>query len=261
MKRILCIDVGNTNVVIGVSFANSDEFEFKHFRINTNHFITIDEVSMTIFNILNFWGIQKDEIAVVVVSSVVPEVDVQFRYGIKNLLELEPMFVKVSDVPMKIEYSNISEIGSDRIVDAFASKEIYGQDCIIVDTGTATTIDVVRGGVYLGGVIMPGIQTSLYAIFQKASKIPKISLDVPTRIVGKSTEECLRSGIIIGLGKGVEGMIKGIFNELGFNGFKVVFTGGLSDKIFEIVELENKLIDKDLMLKGLKIIGLKRLGI
>ncbi|MEN2998032.1 MAG: type III pantothenate kinase [Brevinematia bacterium] len=253
MRKILCIDIGNTNVVIGISSEGTD-FDFKHFRITTNHFITVDEVSLTIFNTLRYFGVGREEISGVIISSVVPEIEVQFRYGIMNLVGLEPKFVVASDIPMEIDYKNLSEIGSDRLVDAYASKVLYGDNCIVVDTGTATTVDVVYGGVYRGGVIMPGIQTSLYAIFQRASKIPKISLEVPGRVVGKTTEECLRSGIVVGLAKGVEGIIKEVFKEMGTEEFKVVFTGGLSDKIFGLVSVNEKYIDKELMLKGLKLL-------
>ncbi|MCX8029853.1 MAG: type III pantothenate kinase, partial [Brevinematales bacterium] len=179
-------------------------------------------------------------------------------YGILNLTGIDPKFISVADVDIEVDYSNKSEIGSDRIVDAYASKVLYGDNCIVVDTGTATTIDVVHNGKYIGGVIMPGIQTSLYAIFQKASKIPKISLDTPKKVIGKTTEECLRSGIIIGLAKGIEGVIEEIFKEIGHTNFQIIFTGGLSDKIFEIVKFNNKNIDKDLMLKGLKLIAVKK---
>ncbi|MCS7299602.1 MAG: type III pantothenate kinase [Spirochaetia bacterium] len=254
-RKVLCIDIGNTNVVFGISTDDWNNFEFKHFRITTNHLITIDEVSLNLFSILNYFDVRRDEIFRVVISSVVPEVDVQFRYGILNVIGVEPVFVKPEDTGIRIEYNNINEIGSDRLVDALAGKVLYGSDCIIVDTGTATTIDVLRDGAYLGGVIMPGIQTSLYAIFQKASKIPKISLDTPKRVVGKTTEECLRSGIILGLAKGIEGVINEIFKELNYSNFKVIFTGGLSDKIFELVNISNKFIDKELMLKGLKLIA------
>lgn len=259
MKKIMCIDIGNTNIVIGVSSDNKDDYTFKHFRITTNHFITVDEVSLRIYIILNYLGIDKNDIKSVIISSVVPEVDIQFKHGIKNLLDIEPIFINSKDIPMEIDYKNLSEIGSDRLVDAYASKVIYGKNSIIVDTGTATTVDVVYNGKYYGGAIMPGIQTSLYAIFQKASKIPKISLETPEKIIGKTTEECLRSGIIIGLAKGIEGIILGIFEELKDNNFKVIFTGGLSDKIFHLVNIPNKIIDKDIMLKGLKIVALEKI--
>ncbi|MFN4245545.1 MAG: type III pantothenate kinase [Brevinematia bacterium] len=255
MKKILCIDIGNTNIVFGISSLDPNDFKFLHFRITTNHSITIDEVSLTLFNILNYFSINKEEISESIISSVVPEIDVQFKHGIRNIIGTEPKFVTPSKVPIKVNYNNLMEIGSDRLVDAYASKVLYGNNCIIVDTGTATTVDVILNGNYEGGVIMPGIQTSLYAIFQKASKIPKISLGIPNNIIGKTTEECLRSGIVVGLSKGIEGIIKEILKETKYKDFKIIFTGGLSDNIFKIVDIENKIIDKELILKGLKLLS------
>lgn len=256
MKSILCIDIGNTNIVFGISSEDTNDLKFKHFRTTTNHFVTVDEVSLTLFCVFSYLNIEKNNISKVIISSVVPEIDIQFRHGVFNFLGIEPKFVRQSDVPIKVEYGNPQEIGSDRLVDAYASKLLYGENCVIVDTGTATTVDVVFKGTYIGGAIMPGIQTSLHAIFQKASKIPKISLEIPTRVIGKTTEECLRIGIITGLAKGIEGIIEEIFRETGTEEFKIVFTGGLSDKIFGLVNTRNKTIDKELMLKGLKLLAL-----
>lgn len=255
MKQILCIDIGNTNIVFGLSNEQKNDFNFKHFRTTTNHNVTSDEVSLLIFNILNYYKTSYEEISKVIISSVVPEVEVPFRNGIKNLIGLEPKFITANEVPMEIDYENKREIGSDRLVDAYASKVLYGENCIIVDTGTATTVDIVIDGKYSGGAIMPGIQTSLHAIFQKASKIPKISLEVPRKVIGKTTEEGLRSGIIIGLAKGIEGIINQMYIETGKIEIKVIFTGGISDKIFPFVDVKNKILDKDLMLKGLKLLS------
>ncbi|MGC8870013.1 MAG: type III pantothenate kinase [Brevinematia bacterium] len=255
MSNILCIDIGNTNIVLGLTSEDKRDFYFKKFRMITNHNITADEVSLNIFNVLNFFKVSFSEVSKVIVSSVVPEVDVQFRNGIKKIIGLEPKFVNIDEVPIEVIYENRKEIGSDRLVDAYASKVLYGDDCMIVDTGTATTIDIVIDGNYNGGVIMPGIQTSLYAIFQKASKIPKVSLETPKKIIGRNTEECLRIGIIVGLAKGVEGIIKEMYKEVGKSNFKIIFTGGMSNKIFEFVDVDNKILDKDLMLKGLKLLA------
>ncbi|MGC8767098.1 MAG: type III pantothenate kinase [Brevinematia bacterium] len=255
MSNILCIDIGNTNIVLGLTSEDKRDFYFKKFRMITNHNITADEVSLNIFNVLNFFKVSFSEVSKVIVSSVVPEVDVQFRNGIKKIIGLEPKFVNIDEVPIEVIYENRKEIGSDRLVDAYASKVLYGDDCMIVDTGTATTIDIVIDGNYNGGVIMPGIQTSLYAIFQKASKIPKVSLETPKKIIGRNTEESLRIGIIVGLAKGVEGIIKEMYKEVGKSNFKIIFTGGMSNKIFEFVDVDNKILDKDLMLKGLKLLA------
>jgi len=255
MKKILCIDIGNTNVVIGLSTEDKSDFQFKHFRITTNHNITVDEVSITVWNILNLLGEKTENISKVLISSVVPEVDVQFRLGIERILGIVPKFITTNDIPMEIDYLNRNEIGSDRIVVSFASRELYSLDSVIVDTGTATTVDFVSNGKYLGGAILPGINTSLYAMFQKASKIPKISLETPKNVIGKTTEECIRSGMIIGFAKAIEGIIVEGLKEIGKENPKIIFTGGLSDRIFPFVNLPNKIIDKDLLLKGLKLLS------
>lgn len=249
---LLCVDIGNTHTVFGLTDI-SNGFEFKHFRVMTRHDVTSDEFSLAIFNILSYLGISVKEVNSVVVSSVVPEVDIQFKNATKQIFGIEPVFFNFANIPMKIDYKNPYEIGSDRLVDALGALRIYGNDVLIVDTGTATTIDVVIGGVYQGGAIMPGLIVSLNAIFQKASKIPKISLDVPKSVIGKTTEECLRVGIILGISRAVDGIIEDILNHYPEVDFKVILTGGMVDKLSSLVKFKH-IVDKNLIMKGLKIL-------
>ncbi len=252
MDKLICIDIGNSNIELGIT--NIDEgFDFLNFRMVTNHHITVDEVSLILFNILSYFGVKRSEVNGVCISSVVPEIDIQFKNGVRNLFGFEPVFVNSFNVPIEIDYKNLYEIGSDRLVTAFSALEIYSRDSFIVDIGTATTIDIVTDGVYEGGIIMPGIIISLDALFEKASKISKVSLEIPDSFIGKTTQECIRIGVLGGTAKAIEGLIEEII-RIKNRDFKIILTGGLIDKVIPLIKKLEFIVDKKLVLKGLKIL-------
>jgi len=248
---LLAIDVGNTNIVLGVYAAKELVIDW---RISTNVQKTSDEYGITIHQLFNYAGIDPRAIKAVAISSVVPPINPALERMARKYFHTEPLVVGPGiKTGINIRYDNPREVGADRIVNAVAAYEIYGGPVIIVDFGTATTFCVVNAhGDYLGGVIAPGIIISTEALFQRASKLPRIELVKPKTVIGKNTISSMQSGIIYGFVGQVDEIIKRIKQELGLNPF-VVATGGLAELIrSESTQIQE--INPLLTLEGLRII-------
>ncbi len=239
---ILVIDIGNTNIHIGASKTREVE---KELRFSTPSSLTPYECFLMVreLRIKNLKG--------AVIGSVVPPLTDGFKdmlesyYSIKALL-VEPKKIK----SLKFRYKDPSTIGADRIANAIGAIEEYKRDVIIVDFGTATTLDVVtREGVYLGGVIVPGVESSLKALISKTAKLPEVEIVIPERCIGENTEECIQSGLFFSLLGGLEKIIEKIEGETGRR-FFVIATGGLSKRLGSKIPIIDK-IDPLLTLKGL----------
>ncbi len=226
---LLVIDVGNSNTVFGLYEPGSDEL-VDHWRAATEARRTADEWLVLISQFLNTRSLATSDVDAVVVASVVGRVTAALR-GTCARMQIEPLVVDWSTpIGMQILIDDPREIGADRIVNALAAFAITNGPSIVVDLGTATTLDVVSGrGDYLGGVIMPGIEISLDALFQRASALKPVELKVPEKVVGTSTIKSVQSGALYGYAAQIDGLCEYIEKEVG--PCTVLSTGGLSGLI------------------------------
>ena len=249
---LLVFDVGNTNMVLGIY---KDNELIKDWRINTDKEKTSDEYGILISSLFKYEDIEMSEIKDVIISSVVPNVMHSLENFCIKYCNKQPLIVGPGIITgLNIKYDNPKQVGADRIVNAVAGIEKYGYPLILVDFGTATTFCAIsERGEYLGGTIAPGIKISSEALFQRASKLPRVELLKPGTTICKSTVTAMQSGIIYGYVGLVDKIISMMKDELNCEGIKVVATGGLANLIAsETDSIDN--VDKFLTLEGLKAI-------
>ncbi len=226
---LLAIDIGNTNVVLGVF---DREKLVENWRVGTNAQITPDEYAMIFKDLFNFAKLEFKQIAGVIISTVVPPLLPVMTEMSRKYFCIEPMVVTHElKTGITIRYDNPKEVGADRIVNAAAAYQLFGGPIIIVDFGTATTFCAVTGnGEYLGGAICPGIKISAEALFQRASKLPRVELMKPANVIGADTISAMQAGIIYGYAGLVDGIVDRMKKELSEQA-KVVATGGLAELV------------------------------
>lgn len=248
---LLAIDIGNTNLVMGCF--DGDEIKFKA-RIATDQIRTSDQYGVEIKNMIEAYGVQVSEIDDCIISSVVPPVFHSVRTGVLKVIGKQPIVVGPGlKTGLNILMDVPSQVGSDRIVLAVAALAQYKAPLILMDLGTATTIEVVEPeNQYLGGVIFPGVKISLEAMISRCAQLPGICLDKPKQIIGKNTVDCMRSGMMYGTAAMIDGLIERIETELGHQA-TLVATGGMAQFVIPLCK-RNILLDKDLQLKGLNIL-------
>lgn len=248
---LLAIDVGNTETTIGLFRGGS---LVTTFRYQTRIFETADEMAAALKGFLELAGVQLSELDGVCLSSVVPRLTSSYEEMAARYLGARTVVVGPgvrTGVP--ILYDNPHEVGADRITNAVACTNLYGAPGIVVDFGTATTLDVVtERGEYLGGTISPGIMVSSEALFSRAARLSKVDLVAPRSTIGRNTRESLQSGIVFGTAAMVDGLVERVIAELGAKPV-VVATGGLSE-IFRGISRTIEVFDPHLTLKGLQII-------
>ncbi len=251
---LLVIDVGNTNTVLGVFNGNT---LIQDWRIRTIRESTVDEFNLLAKALFADKKINLSTIKRTVISSVVPPINSILDTFCTRYLNQKPLWIDPDSVKrlMPICYSNPAEVGADRIVNAVAAFERYRTSMIIIDFGTATTFDAIsEKGEYLGGAITPGVMISAEALFQRASKLPRVEIfRRPHSVIGKNTIDSIKSGIIYGNGALVDGMVKRMSKEMGTTP-KVIATGGLAVLIADASETI-EIVDNALTLEGLRIIA------
>ena len=248
---LLTVDAGNTHTVFGL-FSGVDLKGI--WRIGTRKELTSDELGAWLRLLLGNAGFQTSQVDGVIACSVVPDMNAVLTETSRNCFGRAPLFIGPGiRTGMKIRYENPHEVGADRIVNAVAAKERLGAPVMVLDFGTATTLDVVDGdGDYLGGVIAPGLEISAEALFEKAARLSRVDIRRPERSIGRNTEESIRSGLYFGYAALVEGVIRRSREELGLEA-PVIATGGLA-RVFE-GELDFiEAIVPGLTLEGLRII-------
>ena len=254
---LLVIDVGNTNTVIGIY---DKDTLIEDWRIKTVRDTTADEFNVLVkalFQDSQSVNIDTLKIKKILISSVVPPAVPILNSFCKRYLNLLPVWVTPELVRslMPILYKNPNEVGADRIVNSIAAYNKYRKALIVVDFGTATTFDVIsEKGEYIGGAITPGIAISSEALFQKASRLPRVEIFQPTdRVIGLDTIESIKSGIIYGYASLVDGMVEKMKTEMKFSP-TIVATGGLSRLISSVSETIDH-VDESLTLDGLRLIS------
>lgn len=235
---LLVIDVGNTNTAIGVYKGDT---LVGHWRMSTARERTSDETGMFLISILNHTGIKAEDIKDVMVCSVVPPAMHSLINAIKKYFSKTPIVVEAGiKTGINIKYENPREVGADKIVNAVGALKLYGGPVIIVDFGTATTFCAVNSKRdYLGGIICPGIKISAEALFDKASKLPRIEITKPRHIIGRTTVGSMQSGILYGFTGQADYIVNLMKKEMGEDGIKVVATGGMA----KLIASESSTID------------------
>lgn len=248
----LCVvDVGNTHTVLGLY--EDDRLEHR-WRLRTDPERTTDEWGLTL---QTFFAIENHELSSVdaaAMSSVVPPAIHALRRACRRYFDVEPLVVGPGiKTGLAIRYDNPREIGADRIVNAVAAHSRVEGPCIVVDFGTATTLDCIDGkGAYLGGAIAPGIRTALDALVSRAAKLPRVEIERPRAAIGKTTEQSMQSGLLYGYTALVDGLAGRLAAEMEGE-VAVIATGGLANAI----AAESRTIDRvepDLTLEGLRLI-------
>lgn len=248
---ILAVDIGNTQTVLGLI---SEEGTTAHWRISTEPSLTADEIRVRIAGLFLLDGVGWDAVERVVISSVVPALTAAYEDLARGATGVEPLVVGPGiKTGLPIAYENPHEIGADRIVNAIAAVERFGAPVIVVDLGTATTLDVVdASGAYLGGAIAPGLETSAGALFSRAARLSAVDLEPPVRTIGRNTRESVQAGLLMGHAALIDGLVHRIWDELG-GPCAVVATGGLAARIAPLCTTVDA-VDDDLTLKGLALI-------
>ena len=249
---LLCVDIGNTNIVLGVT--DQDEI-LNHWRLRTEKEITADELGILIGNLFKASDLEMNVVTDMIISCVVPSLLNTFEEFAQRYFNIRPMVVGPGlKTGMPIIYDNPKEVGADRIVNAVAAYEKYRKGLIVVDFGTATTFDVVsEEGAYIGGAIAPGVIISCEALFQKASKLPRVEIFArPKNVIAKDTISSMNVGIIYGYAGLVDGLANRIKKEVGYD-LTVVSTGGLASLICEESETI-EYVEEFLTLEGLMIL-------
>lgn len=249
---LLAVDIGNTDVTFGI-FKEMELVTRFHFSVNA--YRTSDEYGVLICDIIDRKGLDVRNIHNVIIASVVPKIMYSFVRGIQKYIGCEPVIVGAGiRTGLQISTVNPRETGPDRIVDAVAAYEIYGGPVIVIDYGTATTYDFVRGdGVFEGGVISPGMKISAKALWDDTANLPEIEIRAPKQVIGKETVSSMQSGLFFGTVGQSKYIINSMKEESGVSDVKVVATGGLGKIISDFTD-EIDLYDPDLTLKGLAII-------
>jgi len=249
---ILAIDLGNTNMVIGVFEGSS---LITSFRIATHHEFTEDEYGLIFDNLLKSKGLDSKGFEGGIISSVVPPLTTVLEKMCEKYLGFKPILVGPGiKSGIKIKYDNPKEVGADRIVNAVAAYHKYGGPVIIVDFGTATTFDAITADFdYLGGAIAPGIHISSEALFKRAARLYRVEIAKPERIIGKNTAESMKSGIYFGYIGLVENIVDKMKEEMGGGRIFTVATGGLAPLICSGTKKIDA-VDLMLTLDGLKLI-------
>lgn len=247
---ILVADIGNTTMEFGLY----DGKDLKDVvRLGSKRDITSDEIGLFLSQFFSHRKISANDVTDVIISSVVPQINYSVTSAIRKYFSMEPLVIGESiKCPILNLYESPNEVGSDRLVDAYAAAIKYGAPCIVVDFGTATTCDAIsKSGEYLGGTIYPGIKVAMDALYEKASKLPKVELLKPDFAIGTSTVSSMQSGAYYGYLGAIEKLISKLKETLG-TGTKVIATGGFA-RLFESEPVFN-IIDQRLPLEGIRMI-------
>ncbi|MGQ0715126.1 MAG: type III pantothenate kinase [Gemmatimonadaceae bacterium] len=248
---IIVFDVGNTETTIGVF---EGERLRAHWRITSGLVRTADEYGVLVTTLVRSADLSPASLVGAAIGSVVPAVTAPLAEACERWLEASVTQVDAkSALPISLDVEEPLTVGADRIVNTLAASRMYASDCIVVDLGTATTYDCITAdGVFLGGVIAPGVTTSADTLVRRTSKLPATELVPPARTIGKRTEECIRAGVLFGAAESIDGLVRRIKREWPTRATpKVVATGGFAELLTPLCrEIEE--VNPHLTLHGLR---------
>ena len=247
---ILVFDVGNTETTIGLF---DGETLRGHWRVMTDVARTPDEIALLIRALIATDGVDRAAIDRAAIGSVVPALTGTLAEACESAVGAKPIVIDASSpLPIHLDVEEPLTVGADRIINTLAASRLYRRDTIVVDLGTATTYDCITAdGVFLGGVIAPGVRTSAETLFRRTSKLPATEIAPPARVIGRRTEECIRAGIVLGSAEAIDGLVRRIKGEWPTREVPlVVATGGLAPT-FKPFCRELDLLEPYLTLQGL----------
>jgi type III pantothenate kinase len=248
---LLVVDVGNTETTLGLC---EGEIVTDHWRVTTDGARTPDEVFLLLRSLLEAANVPLDRATGAAIGSVVPSVTGALATAAARLTGSKPVVIDArSPLGITLAVDEPMTVGADRIINTLAASRIYRSDSIVVDLGTATTYDCITSdGVFLGGVIQPGVRTSAETLFRRTSKLPATELVAPAKVIGTRTEECIRAGVVFGAADAVDGIVRRIKREWPRpTAPKVIATGGLAAEIKPYCT-EIEIMEPDLTLHGLR---------
>lgn len=251
----LVVDIGNTETVLGLADPESGEI-LEHWRLTTGTARTADEIDHLIHSLLVRKGYDPDSVSRGVVGSVVPSINGKMRVALEGLVSGPVFTVEAgADLPVRLDVDEPKTVGADRIVNTLAAKTFYRRDTIVVDLGTATTFDCITAdGVFVGGVIAPGVQVGMEWLGRRAAKLPRVQFRPPEKVIGRRTEVCMESGVFFSTVDAIDGIVERIEREWNRPDALVVATGGYAGLMAQycssVVEVEPFLTLKGLYLAG-----------
>lgn len=248
---ILVVDVGNTETTIGLF---EGEALRAHWRIMSDVARTPDEFVLLLRALLDAADVPRTAVLGAAIGSVVPPITAPLAEACRQCFGIAPVIVDAAAaLPIRLDVDEPMTVGADRIVNTLAASRIHGCDSIVVDLGTATTFDCITAdGVFLGGVIAPGVRTSADTLIRRTSKLPATELVPPVRVIGRRTEECIRAGVLFGAADSIDGIVRRIKREWpGDQVPLVIATGGLAETLRPFCE-EFDLVEPHLTLHGLR---------
>lgn len=248
---LLAVDIGNTEVTFGL-FAGED-LE-RSWRVATRPDRTSDEWSVLLRALFAQSGLDITDVGQTIVASVVPIISEAVTDGLVDATGTVPIVVDAATLPIRLDVDEPSSVGADRMINTLAASRLFGCDTIVVDFGTATTLDcITKDGRFLGGVIMPGVRTGGDNLIRRAAKLSATDLSAPDKVIGKRTEDCIRAGLIFGAADAVDGLVRRIRTEWPTrDNPKVIATGGLAALVAKhSSEIEE--VHPDLTLQGLRL--------
>ncbi|MFI5310269.1 MAG: type III pantothenate kinase [Gemmatimonadales bacterium] len=249
---ILAFDVGNSETTIGMCEGHAVR---ERWRVTTSGNRTPDEVFLLLVALLDASKVRRASVKGSVIASVVPSVTGTLAEACERLIGTAPVIVDAgSRLPISLEVDEPLTVGPDRIVNTLAASRLHKRDCIVVDLGTATTLDCITSdGVFLGGVIAPGVQMAAESLFRKTAKLAATEIVPPKSVIGKRTDECIRAGVVLGSAEAIDGLVRRIKAAWPRRKVPVVIaTGGLATAFRDLCA-EFDLIEPDLTLQGLAI--------
>lgn len=252
---LLAVDVGNTQTVIGAYEGETLRFCW---RVATNKQHTADELRVKLVSLLDSEGMAAGEggaICGAALASVVPNLTRSWGDALRALTGSAPVLCNAETAAglFTADYANPAEIGADRVADAVAARTLYGAPCVVVDFGTATNIEVInKAGAFVGGVIAPGVETSAQALFSRATKLGATDLIDPKVAIGRNTGEAMQVGIVLGEVDRVDGLVRRIFDQLGYTA-PVIATGGLAGRVAPLSATITE-TNENLTLEGLRLV-------
>jgi type III pantothenate kinase len=250
---ILVFDVGNTELTIGLF----NEAELRgHWRVMTDVARTADEFGVLLRSLLSASGFAPDNVDSVAIGSVVPRVTRPLSDACQQYFSVgNPLVVDArANLPITLDVDEPLTVGADRLINTLAASRLYERDAIVVDMGTAMTFDcITRDGVFLGGVIAPGIMTASETLTRRTSKLPATELEIPLRVIGRRTEECIRAGVMFGAADAIDGVVARIKREWPRTEVPLVIaTGGFAETMAKLCQSFER-VEPYLTLQGLQI--------